>query len=57
MTEQPDELQERSEKLGEEIADAREDWENRQRDDSVPGATGTPKSDREMPPPEPDETD
>ena len=32
-----DELQERSDQLGEEIADAREDWERKKADDSVPG--------------------
>lgn len=44
-----------SEQVGDDIADAREDWERKQRDDDVPGATGEPKE--EMPPPEPDETD
>lgn len=44
-----------SEQVGDHIADAREDWERKQRDDDVPGATGEPKE--EMPPPEPDETD
>ena len=43
---QADELQERSEKLGEEIADVREDWERKRDDDAVPGAqnpdTGLP---------------
>jgi hypothetical protein len=52
-----DELQARSDELGEEISDAREDWERKQADDSVPGATGEPKSEREMPPPDPTETD
>jgi len=52
-----DKLQERSDDLGEEIADAREEWENKQRDDSVPGAVGEPASEDELPPPEPDETD
>jgi hypothetical protein len=33
-----DELQERSDKLGDEIADVREDWERKKADDSVPGA-------------------
>jgi hypothetical protein len=33
-----DELQERSDKLGEEIADVREDWERKKADDNVPGA-------------------
>ena len=41
-----DEMQERSDKLGEEIADVREDWERKKADDSVPGAqnpeTGLP---------------
>jgi hypothetical protein len=31
-------MEERSEKLGEEIADVREDWERKKSDDSVPGA-------------------
>lgn len=52
-----DELQDRSDALGEEIADAREDWERKQADDAVPGATGEPKREREMPPPDPTETD
>ena len=41
-----DEMQERSDRLGEEIADVREDWERKKADDSVPGAqnpeTGLP---------------
>jgi len=41
-----DELEARSERLGEEIADVREDWERKKADDSVPGAqnpeTGLP---------------
>jgi len=43
---QADELQELSEKVGGDIADAREDWERKKADDSVPGAqnpeTGLP---------------
>jgi hypothetical protein len=54
---QADELQERSDKLGEEISDVREDWERKQADPKVPGATGEPASESELPPPEPDETD
>jgi hypothetical protein len=54
---QADELQEKSDKLGEEISDAREDWERKQADPKVPGATGEPASESELPPPEPDETD
>jgi hypothetical protein len=34
---QADELEERSEKLGENIADAREDWKSKRNDESVPG--------------------
>jgi hypothetical protein len=41
-----DDMQKRSERLGEEIADVREDWERKKADDSVPGAqnpeTGLP---------------
>ena len=52
-----EELQERSDKLAEEIADVRKDWESKQADPSVPGAVGEPASEDELPPPEPDETD
>jgi hypothetical protein len=41
-----DEMEERSKRLGDEIADVREDWERKKADDSVPGAqnpeTGLP---------------
>jgi hypothetical protein len=41
-----DDMQARSERLGEEISDVREDWERKKADDSVPGAqnpeTGLP---------------
>ncbi len=50
-----DDMARRSEELGEQISDVREDWERKQLDDGVPGAVGTPKE--ELPPPEPDETD
>ena len=50
-----DDMERRSEQLGEQISDVREDWERKQLDDSVPGAVGKPKE--ELPPPEPDETD
>jgi hypothetical protein len=33
-----DKLEERSERLGEEISDVKETWEQRRRDESVPGA-------------------
>ena len=43
---QADELQELSKKVGDEIDEAREDWERKKADDSVPGAqnpeTGLP---------------
>ena len=53
-----DEMQERSDRLGEEIADVREDWERKKADDGVPGAQGAPReTESELPPPEPDETD
>ncbi|HEX6026573.1 MAG TPA: hypothetical protein VFZ00_31540 [Solirubrobacter sp.] len=35
---QADELQERSDRLGEEISEVRENWEAMRRDESVPGA-------------------
>ena len=35
-----DELQEHSDKLGDRIEGAGEEWEHRKADDSVPGATG-----------------
>jgi hypothetical protein len=42
MTEKPDDtlrdMEERSEKLGEEISDAREQWEAMRRDESIPTA-------------------
>ena len=37
-----DEMEERSEKLGDEIEGAGADWESRKADESVPGATGEP---------------
>jgi|tagenome__1003787_1003787.scaffolds.fasta_scaffold19607830_3 hypothetical protein len=38
-----DELRRRSRQLGDQIDEAQEDWANKQRDDSVPGATGEPR--------------
>jgi hypothetical protein len=44
MTEEPEreleEMQERADKLEQEIDDVREDWERKKGDPSVPGATG-----------------
>jgi hypothetical protein len=53
-------MEERSERVGEHIADARKDWEAKVADPSVPGATGDPEADEddgELPPPDPHETD
>jgi phage shock protein A len=52
-----DKLQQHSERLGEDIDETREQWHQRQADASVPGATGEPPSDEELPPPDPYETD
>ena len=38
-----DEMQEHSERLKEEVSDAREDWERKKADSSVPGAVGDPE--------------
>jgi len=54
---QADQMQEQSDRLEEEIADVRKDWERKQADDAVPGAVGEPASADDLPPPEPDETD
>ena len=50
-----DDMEHRGRQVDEDIEAAREDWERKQLDDSVPGAEGEPRE--EMPPPEPDETD
>ncbi len=46
-----DEMEERSERLDDEISDARKDWESKQADPSVPGAVDE-DSDSGDPPPE-----
>ena len=38
-----EEMQEQSDRLGDEIDDAREDWERKKADSSVPGAVGDPQ--------------
>ena len=38
-----DEMEERSERLADDIEGTREDWERKQADDSVPGAAGEPE--------------
>jgi hypothetical protein len=40
LDQEVEELQERSEKLENEISDVREDWERKKADDRVPGAVG-----------------
>jgi hypothetical protein len=50
-----DDMARRGEQVGDDIKATREEWEAKQRDSAVPGATGEPRE--EMPPPEPDETD
>jgi len=45
-------MEERSERLEHEIEDARDDWEAKKRDPSVPGAAGDPERAEGDPPPE-----
>jgi hypothetical protein len=58
-----DEMQERSENLGEEIEGAGDEWERRKADDRVPGAAGEPEQadgpepEAEYPNKRPDEED
>ena len=40
-----DDMQEHTDKLGDEIEGAGEDWEQRKADERVPGATGEPSED------------
>jgi predicted nucleic acid-binding Zn-ribbon protein len=47
-----DDMQEQSEHLGEQVDEARKDWERKQRDPSVPGASGDPERAEGDPPPE-----
>ncbi len=44
-----EEMQERSDRLGEEIDETRENWERRKRDESIPSA---PQGEDDEPPPE-----
>jgi hypothetical protein len=55
MKREAEDMERHSKQVGDDISDAREDWERKQADDKVPGASGEPR--QEMPPPEPDETD
>ena len=53
-------MEERSERVGEHIEEARKDWEAKVADSAVPGATGEAgedEDDGELPPPDPHETD
>jgi predicted nucleic acid-binding Zn-ribbon protein len=51
-------MEERGERVEEHIEEARRDWESKQADDAVPGATGEREEPgEEMPPPDPTETD
>lgn len=56
MTEQPEreveDMQERADKLEDEIDAVREDWERKKADSSVPGAAGDPEKAEEGPQPE-----
>ena len=53
-------MEERSQRVGEHIDEARKDWEAKLADPAVPGAAGDPPDragDEELPPPDPQETD
>ena len=53
MEHEADEMEERSERLEDEISDARKDWERKQDDPAVPGAVGGEDEDEDdQPPPE-----
>ena len=46
-----DRLEERTDALGEDIADTREDWERKKADPDVPGAAGDPRrAEGDLPP-------
>ena len=47
-----EQMEEQSARLEGEIEDARDDWESKKRDDSVPGAAGDPEQAEGGPPPE-----
>jgi hypothetical protein len=47
-----DDMQEHSDHLGEDVEEARKDWESKQRDPAVPGATGDPDAAEGGPEPE-----
>ncbi|MDA0171059.1 hypothetical protein OJ998_18285 [Solirubrobacter taibaiensis] len=43
LDDEAEQMQQRSSELGEEIADAREDWKNKVADENVPGTPPAPK--------------
>jgi hypothetical protein len=47
-----DDMQKQSDRLGGQIEETRDDWERKQRDSSVPGASGDPERAEGDPPPE-----
>ena len=47
-----EDMQEQSDRLGDEIEDVRDKWDRRKRDPQVPGAAGDPDRAEEEPPPE-----
>ena len=51
-----DDMQEQSDRLGQEIEHTRDDWERKKRDSNVPGAAGDPDRAEEELPPEADYT-
>jgi len=51
-----DDLQEQSDKLGEDISETKDDWERKKGDDAVPGASGDPDAAEADLPPEANET-
>jgi hypothetical protein len=46
---QVENMQEHSDRLKDDIEDVREDWERKQADEQVPGATGEPEESEEDP--------
>jgi hypothetical protein len=51
-----DDLKRRNEELGEQVEHARQDWESKKSDVSVPGAVADDEEESEGPPPEADVT-
>lgn len=51
-----DDLERRNEELGEHVQEARDDWESKKHDESVPGALAEEEEEEDGPPPEADIT-